>query len=96
MTYTATLQTAVTLDDDRLRACAAATGRPVDPEPPATPVPPDSPASAVPAPPVAEPSAPAAGGSGGGALSIGWLLGLAAAVLMLAGARRRKLAINLP
>ena len=95
LTYTAPLQTAVTLDDDRLRACAAATGRPVDPEPPATPVPPDSPASAVPAPPVAEPAAPAAGGSGGGALSIGWLLGLAAAVLMLAGARRRKLAINL-
>ena len=75
--YTAPLQAAVTLADDRLRACAAATGRPVDP-----------------APPVVEPVAPAAGGSGSGALSTGWLLGLAAAVLVLAGARRPQRAID--
>ena len=88
LTYTAPPQATVTLADDRLRACAAATGRPVDPVPPGTP------ASAVPAPPVAEPAAPAAGGSGGGALSTGWLLGLAAAVLVLAGARRPRRAID--
>lgn len=68
-TWVAPAWPAVTLSDDRLRACALATGRPVDPvDPPPTP-------------PV--PGAAEAGGGGGGALQGGWLLGLLLAVVLL-------------
>jgi len=86
--YTAPVPAAVTLADDRLRACAEAIGRPVDPVTPEPPATPETPASAVPNVPVVEPVA--AGGSGGGALSSGWLLGLAVAVAVLVGGRRPK------
>jgi serine protease len=81
--YTAPAPAPVTLADDRLRACAQATGRAIDAVPPA---PPETPAAAVPTTPAVEPVA--AGGSGGGALSSGWLLGLAIAVALLAIGRR--------
>lgn len=84
--YSAPVQAAVTLADDRLRACAETTGLPVDPVTPVIPVTPDTPASAVPNPPVVTPVVE--GGSGGGALSGGWLLGLAVAVLVLVSTRR--------
>lgn len=66
-TWVAPARPVVTLSDERLRACAVATGRLVDPVP-------------TPAPPVAV--APEAGG-GGGALQGGWLLGLLCAVVLL-------------
>lgn len=89
-TYVAPVQAAVTLADDRLRACALATGRSVDPVTPDTPAAPETPASAVPTTPVpvAEPVPAAEGGSGGGALSGVWLLGLAVAAALLAVGRR--------
>ncbi len=99
-TYSAPVRAAVTLDDERLRACAETTGRPVDPVAPVppvtpvTPVTPEPPASAVPTPPAVEPAAPVAGGSGGGALSAGWLLGLATAVVVLAAGRRPRKSID--
>lgn len=66
--YLPPARTAVTLADDKLRACALALGRVVDP----TPV------------PVPTPAPVEAGGGGGGAAGSGFVLLLALAVLLLA------------
>ena len=73
--WTAPARSAVTLSDDRLRACAVSLGRPVDPVTPAPPVPPAS-------------APEASGGGGGGAVQGSWLAGLLLAVAALGGLRR--------
>ena len=69
--WTAPARTSVTLNDDRLRACAVSLGRAVDP--------------VTPVPPVEDP-VPASGG-GGGAMPIPWILGLLLAAALLTGMR---------
>jgi serine protease len=90
LAYTAPVRTAVTLADDRLRACAVAMGRTVDPTPVPTPDPtPVTPTPVVPSPDPAPAATPTdTGGGGGGAMGELWLAGLAVAVLCL---RRRRL-----
>ncbi len=72
--YLAPLRAAVTLADDRLRACALAQGRTADP---------------VPAPAPDPAPLPAASGGGGGVMGAGWLLALWLALLLLRRAPHR-------
>lgn len=73
--YVPPVRAALTLADDKLRACALALGRVIDPVPPIDPTP-----------PVVQPDAGGGGGGGGGggATGTGFVLLLALAVLLLA------------
>ena len=72
--YLPPMRSPITLTDDRLRACAVATGRVVEPVPVA--------------PPASAPDSGSGGGGGGGAVQAEWLLGLLLATGLLARVRR--------
>lgn len=88
--WVAPTRTAVTLNDERVQACASSLGLPPLPPEPAPPTPP-TPSPPTPA-PVTPPVVVDGGGSGGGAASWPWLLGLALAVGLLGAAAHRPVA----